>query len=149
MEPLHWPDFYQSEADEPQSFWKRLPFIGWLFSSSDYEAVINSVKEQLLARPKPSPGMWGDDLSRVKMARYLCSTVKEEYEWPNDHFIPDDPFEIVFQMPWDDLKIVEFVMRVEEDLDVNVPDEEAEMWGGTLGNIVDYLVAKQKQTTQN
>ncbi len=103
-----------------------MPLIGWLFSSSDYEPVINSVKEQLLARPKPDPNIWGNNSVRQEMGQYLCATLKEEYEWPNDHFIPEDPFDIAFQIPWDDLQIVEFVMRVEEDLEFEVKDEEAE-----------------------
>ncbi|HVF10411.1 MAG TPA: hypothetical protein VNA16_06400, partial [Abditibacteriaceae bacterium] len=60
-----------------------------------------------------------------------------------------DPFDIAFQVPWDDLQIVEFVMRVEEDLEFEVKDEEAQSWGGVLGDIVDFLVAKQEEAVRS
>jgi len=69
MKPLHWPDFYQAEPSELKSTWERLPLIGWLFSSSDYHPVINSVREQLLARPKPDRNVWGNDLARQEMGQ--------------------------------------------------------------------------------
>ena len=85
----------------------------------------------------------GDNPKRLEMARYLCLLIKEKYDWPNDHFIPNDPFDIVFQIPWDDLDIIEVIMRCEEDLEIEIKDEEAQEWGGALGDIVDFLVAKQ------
>ena len=143
MNPLRWPDFYQSESNKPKSFWENLPLIGWLFSRSDYEPIINNVKEQLLARPKLDPNVWGENLARQQMAAYVCKIVREEYEWPNDHFIPADLVEIVFQMPWDDLEIVAFMLLVEEDLELEISDKEAEEQSGTLGELVDFLVVKQ------
>jgi acyl carrier protein len=145
VEPLRWPEFYQARSEESKTFWQRLPLIGWLFASSDYEAVAKSIKEQLLARPKPDPHLWGDDPQHVQMAQYLCRVIQEEYEWPNDHFVPDDPCEIVFLLPWDDLEIVELVMRIEEELGFEVPDDEAEKWSGVLDDVVSFLVAKQQQ----
>lgn len=145
MEPLHWPDFYPAESAKPESIWEKLPLVGWWFSPSDFKPVIDNINEQLLARPKPDITVWGNDLTRQKMAQYICSTIKTEYGWPNDHFIPNDPVEIVFQFPWDDLELVEFVMRVEEYLKIEIKDEEAETWDGVLAGIVDFLIDKQEQ----
>jgi hypothetical protein len=121
-----------------------LPLIGWLFASYDYGPVIKSVTEQLLARPKPDPNIWGDSLARQQMAQYLCAALKQDYGWPNDHFIPDDPYDIAFQIPWDDLEIAEFVIRVERELKIKMKYEETETWGAVLGEIVDFLIAKQE-----
>ena len=133
--------------EQPQTILERLLLPGWWFhSSNNYQTTIRGIHKQLLARPKPLPGVWGDDPKRLQTARYLCGVLKEEYDWPNNHFIPDDPFDIIFQIPWDDLQIVEVVMRFEEDLKIKIEDKEAEKFTGTLGDIVAFLVDKQEQS---
>ncbi|RYG75021.1 hypothetical protein EON80_02020 [bacterium] len=149
MAPLHWPESYQPTPREPRSFWERLPLIGEWFEASDYPEVVPTLMGQLAARPKPDPTIWGDDPVRVEMALYLCNVVQQAYGWPNDHFLPEDPFEIVFLEPWDDLEIIECAMQVEEDLGLDLPDETVKEWGGTLGNVVDSLVAIQKSAHRN
>ncbi|MCW3097797.1 MAG: hypothetical protein JWL77_3415 [Chthonomonadaceae bacterium] len=75
----------------------------------------------------------------------MCKRIQEEYEWRNDHFLPGDPFDIVFLMPWDDLEIVEVIMECEDHLGIEIKNEDALAWSGTmLGNVVDTLLAKCK-----
>lgn len=126
---------------------EKLPFIGWWFSPSDMP-IIDNINDQLSARPKPDVTIWGKDLTRQKLAQYMCSTIKAEYKWLNDHFMPGDPLEILLQLPWDDLKIVEFVMQIEEDLEIEIKDEEVEAWDGTLADIVDFLIDKQERAAE-
>jgi len=40
-------------------------------------------------------------------------------------------------------------MRIEEDLEFKVKDEEAETWGSVLGDIVDFLVVKQVEAAKS
>ncbi len=35
-----------------------------------------------------------------------CKHLQRNYEWPNDHCVPEDPFDILILLPWDDLEIV-------------------------------------------
>ena len=48
---------------------------------------------------------------------------------------------VVMLMPWDDLDIVEFVMQLEEDFKIELPDDDTEKWR-TLGDIVDSVIAR-------
>jgi len=136
MRPLHWPIGYPLPAEA--SWWERLtnPY-------KNYSQVKRALDKQLEARLRPDPSVWGDDPLRVKIGLIVCRRVQQEYEWRNDHFLPDDPFEMVFLIPWDDLVIVELVMELEDDLDIKIENEVAEAWSGrTLGDVVDSLLAK-------
>src|SRR5207248_281522 len=53
---------------------------------------------QLLSRPE-CLGAWGDDPHRRELAQTLCQALARAKKWPNDRFIPDDPFEIAFFEP--------------------------------------------------
>ena len=72
------------------------------------------VDRQLFRRQKPSPARWGTDVSRIRIGQLICRVAKEQYGWSNDYFLPDDPFNIVFLVLWDDLDIVEVAMKIEE-----------------------------------
>ncbi len=144
MEPLHWPDQLQQHAQKPP-LWHRLPLVG-LYKPPNFSRAIEPVAEQLKTRQPPPPEVWGDDPARVNVAHYLCSAAQKRYQWPNDHFIPEDPFDVVFQIPFDDLEIVEMVLRFEEELKITISDEEAQQWADkTLGEVVDFLLRKTQK----
>jgi len=85
---------------------------------------------------------------RIRMGIVVCKKIQETYEWPNDHFLPEDPFDILMLMPWDDLEIVELVMALEEDLEIDIPNPEVEAWfGATLSTVVDRLMALEQRRT--
>jgi acyl carrier protein len=142
--PLQWPDFYT--PTERKSVWQRLPLIGWMFSAGlpGYTEVVEDLRQQIRERPEVDSARWGDDPLYQRVGQAVCKITREQYEWPNERFLPDDPVEIVFLMPWDDLEIVEVVMQLEEELGISIEDDEAETWGGTLGDFVERLGDKMR-----
>jgi hypothetical protein len=152
MEPLHWPDGYKVEQYVPKEWFEHLPFslvFFWLSKpvwvyKDRFQPVIIEVGKQLITRPEPSQSIWGSTPERVNMAQYVCAVIKDTYAWPNSHFIPEDPLDVVFQMPFGEVDLVECIVRLQEDLSINIQNKEAQQWSGKrLGNIVDFLLAKQ------
>ena len=141
MTPLQWPDFYQRPAPTPISWFAQL----WHGSCHQCSQVTEHLKRELIARSRPDALVWGEDPLRIRMGLLACKHIQRNYEWPNDHFVPEDPFDILILLPWDDLEIVELVMALEADLDMTIADSEVEAWVGTrLGNVVDRLLALDK-----
>src|SRR5438093_13788719 len=84
-----------------------IPIIGPMLApiNRQWAPTVEEIKEQLLGREIPTASTWGVDPLRVSIGNRIGRLIQEEYEWPNDHFIPDDPLDVVFLMPWDDLEI--------------------------------------------
>ena len=51
---------------------------------------------QMVGRPPIPEDTWGDDLGRCAAARTICEIIRDAFVWPNDRFIPADPFRCVF-----------------------------------------------------
>jgi hypothetical protein len=135
VRPLHWPTGFPLPA---QSSWLDRLFNPY----KSYTEVKKVLDAQLQARPRPDPSVWGDDPLRVRIGLLVCTRLLEEYEWRNDHFIPGDPFDIAFMIPWVDLEVGEVIMDLEGDLGIKIENEVAEAWSGrTLGYVVDTLLA--------
>jgi acyl carrier protein len=145
MQPLQWPDNFTPAA----SLWDWIPFLAWFSPrNARYAEVAEDIRRQLLQRQAPDPAVWGSDPVRLQTARSLCRWAQKQYAYPNDHFLPDDPFEIVFQMPWDDLEVVEFMICMEEAYDIAIADEECRRWR-TLGDVVDSLTIKVRELSRS
>ena len=120
MLPLHWPHDF-SPAINRTWCWGR----GF---GREYHRVVAHISGQLEARESPPETVWGTEPTRRSIAPRICHRIQELFEWPNDHFLPDDPIDILFLAPWDDLEIVELIMQTEEDFGIDIPDREAESW---------------------
>lgn len=135
MEPLHWPESF-SVSHKP---WYKMLFT----ADKQYKPTIDYVKRQLIERDKPDPAWWGNDPVRFKVAKQVCHRIQERYEWPNDHFIPEDPFDVLFLTPWDDLEVNEVILELEDDFRVHLSDAEVADWQGkTLAAVVDSVYSK-------
>jgi acyl carrier protein len=144
MTPLTWPDLLPQP--EPGSWVQQLFTSGSYYSN--LRKATEHVTKELLARSKPDPLLWGDDPRRIQIGALVCKCIQENYFWPNDHFLPEDPFDIACLLPWDDLDIVELVMSFEEVLDLTIDDAEVESWfGATLSTVVARLQALEKRRT--
>jgi hypothetical protein len=153
MESLHWPEGYKVEQYVPKEWFENWPFslvffwLGkplWIYKDR-FKPVIIEIETQLISRPKPSHAVWGTDQNRVKMAQDVCAIVKDIYGWPNDYFIPQDPFDVVFQMTFGEFELAECIVRFQEELSVNIGNQEAEKWSGkSMGDMVDCLLARRE-----
>jgi acyl carrier protein len=138
MKSLAWPDAFYQPA--PSSRLKR-----FFTPYANFAQVKEALDQQLRERPRPDPHLWGDDPVRVKTGSLLCKLIEETYQWPNDHFLPDDPFDIACLLPWDDLDIVELTMSLEENLDRTIEDAKVLSWAGaSLRGVVESLLDPQE-----
>jgi hypothetical protein len=65
--------------------------------------------------------------------------------WDSDSFIPDDPFWIVWGLPWGDLSEVEAIMEIEDQLAIELRDDDLRpMPDMTFGQVVDLLLNKME-----
>lgn len=79
------------------------------------------------------------------MAQYVCAVIKDVYGWPNDYFIPQDPCDVLLQLPFGEMELIECYLRFQRDLSIKIHKAEVWFWSRKrLDNIVDFLLAKQK-----
>jgi hypothetical protein len=69
-----------------------------LFHHCRGSGTVEVLAEQLAKRPSFPAGAWGSD-DRAAFAAGVGRIVADEVGWPNSHFLPDDPMEIVFYCP--------------------------------------------------
>ena len=101
------------------------------------------LEQQLSQRQCPSPLRWGPDSTHLRIGHLICRLAKKQYDWVNDYFIPDDPFDIVFLTPWDDLDLVIIAMDIEEELEISLePQEVYALCGGTVNDFVELVTSK-------
>ncbi|UCH36447.1 MAG: hypothetical protein JSV65_08865 [Armatimonadota bacterium] len=155
MTPLTWPSSFVPPPPEliplPPSpekrSWLRKLFELFPFRlisyGPEYCRAVDYIEKQLLARERPDPSRWGDGLLRVDIGQRVCELIKEAYNWPNDHFLPDDRLSVVFLRPWDyDMLTVETALALEEDFNISEDDAMTMIWTvKTLGEMVDRLIA--------
>ena len=60
--------------------------------------TVGQLAEQLRQRPSFPADAWGSD-HRAAFAAAVGRIIADELGWPNSHFQPDDPLEIVFYCP--------------------------------------------------
>jgi len=108
--------------------------------------VVDFIEEQLLARGPSDPSRWGDDPLRVRIGQLACKLIREEYDWPSDHFLPDDPLDVVFLVPWEDMQWVEMAMGLTIDLNIDADDAiRIAREATTLGDMVDTMIAHHQR----
>ena len=78
--------------DRFQSFLLGMPFIGPEHRTHMLLAA------QLQQRDETCLLAWGDACDRIRLARQVSGIIHKWLYWPNDFFIPEDPFEILV---WD------------------------------------------------
>ncbi len=125
---------------EPLSLpWKPHPWHSFSKARKDY-AHIN---RQLKARGPIPPSVWGDDPTRQRVGAIVAKICEDCNPWESDRFIPDDPFWIVWGLPWGDLSEVEAIIRIEEQLGIELRDGDLRpMPDMTFGQVVDLLLNK-------
>lgn len=100
-----------------------------------------SVCRQLETRKMPHPYIWGTDPLRIRIGQILSKVAQEAYHWPNDYFVPNDPFEIVYLMPWDEIEIKNISQRLEHELNIKLKISDLyELQGKTLSQFLDFLI---------
>lgn len=146
MKPLVCDALWTTRPSKAERWLKGFPIIGWAFASALEQArfrpMVRSIECQLRER-SDTAGQWGSDPKRREVSTSFRRLIAEEFGWPNDHFVPGDPFGIACWGHRDGMDNVSAVMRIEKEFCFQQPDFEWErLWlHGTLGEFVDQLMA--------
>ncbi len=150
MQPLQCPELFKIDENktEAEKFWSKIPFLGWGISGHLWdkrvEPIVEKVEQQLKARPKPPPSLWGTDEKKVALAQFICAKAGVHMGWPNDHFIPDDPMVVVFWVHQDALDVEFAIFAIEDEYDIKLKKEEINVWfKGNLGQMIDAIYTKE------
>jgi len=105
---------------------------------------VREIEAQLKGRPDTSRA-WADNPERQETAERICQLIRDDFNWPNDHFIPDDPLFIVWWAHTDGLDGSIAKLDVEKAFRVKLFDEDlVRLWhDGTLGDFVDFVLRVQ------
>jgi hypothetical protein len=134
--PLKWPEV-QCPASSDLELWPTY--------RTNEGIAVSGIEAQLLIRGKQDPTVWGDQL-KFCIALVVIGIVRRVYGWSVDWFIPEDPCEIVFRLPWDDLETVEICTDIEQRLHIRLADAELNAaFDRTLGDLVDLIVTSFKE----
>jgi acyl carrier protein len=149
MKPLAYEGFWTTQPSKTEKCLMWLPIIGWTFAAmleqARFQPMVRSIEQQLRDRPDTSQ-LWGAEPDRQRVSSTMRKIAQEECGWPNDRFIPADPLDIVLWGHKDGLDSVSAVMRIEKEFSFRFPDPGAERSRreGTLGELVDRLLAKER-----
>ena len=150
MKPLACDAFWTTQPSKTERCLMWLPIIGWtlaaMIEQARFHPMVRSIEQQLRDRPDTSQ-FWGADPRRQRVSSAIRKIAEKECGWPNDHFIPADPLDLVFWGHKDGLDDVSAVMRIEKEFGFDLPDSESERrrWQGTLGELVDRLIANERK----
>ncbi|HEY8751545.1 MAG TPA: hypothetical protein VIM11_26425 [Tepidisphaeraceae bacterium] len=143
--PLHDPPF---TVDPPSTFERLcwfIPLVGWTVAgtleSHRRTPKAQNIARQLAARPKAATAAaWGDDPIRIAMARNISRIIREEFHWPNAHFLPDDPLNLLMYTPGDGITPIACAFAMEKQLTLTLGPVTSVWWKMTLGQLVDHLL---------
>src|SRR5688500_16031283 len=144
----------------PPSWIERIlwffPIVGWWIAGLLWSGRMRVKKDQIAIqmqrRSQPTFAQWGDDPQRRQVAVVVSEALKEEFDWPNAHYLPDDPLsllifrddcesELVFVL--DDVEDRLNLKRLDYALPKTMPDENT-----TLGMLVDEIVKIQRASAR-
>ena len=149
LEPLTCPGLDESRETLVERIGLWIPIVGWVVAAAVHGArvrpFVRHIKTQLRSRPAFPADAWGDDENRGNLALWLCKAVKENMDWPNHHFHPDDPVALAFWSYADALDIRNLLMTIEDEISAKLTDADCEsLETMTLGEAVDFFLAKAK-----
>lgn len=111
-EALCWPNSFK-RATAFQQFFRDVPIIGLDARAHAF------ICRQLIGRSPDCSRVWDSDARSAKCLKELLRIISDVYCWPNDLFLPEDPCEIVFWCPRNDLKTAEAMMRISEKFELH------------------------------
>jgi hypothetical protein len=124
-----------------------IPLIGWSFvaalEKARFRPIIQEISGQLLARPD-TVEHWQASEKFKSLGQPLRSLIASEFGWPNDHFLPEDPFVIVFWAHRDGLDQVFVIQTIEKESGIEITaDDLKALWrDGTFGDFVKLIASR-------
>lgn len=88
LAPLQWPPD-MGELLRKKGFLLGIPFVG------PQEKIYRHICEQLLRRDTTYLDLWSPDAESRSLGADCARVIAKDMNWPNDYFIPEDPFAIL------------------------------------------------------
>jgi energy-coupling factor transport system substrate-specific component len=137
--PLRWPVDWDRLSD-----WQKvlvdMPIVG------AQARCAKAILHQLSLRNEDCLAAWsGFSPREIEFSRTISKIVQKHLGWPNDYFIPSDPFEIVIWDRHGDLAVVEVIANIEE---IAGSQEWSILQKKPYGEVVSMLAAEHKEKNQ-
>ena len=101
------------------------------------------IASQIQARTLSTHVAWGEDEPRRTVAAALCDAIREEFGWPNPHYLPDDPLRLVAWRRSADVELLFALHDLEGRLKVDaMPSADFDYDNATLADLVDAIVRR-------
>src|SRR5437868_6069385 len=108
MQPLKWPLDW-SKLTAWQRVTKDVPFVGVR------DRVFKEITAQMQQRAADSTEFWNQySTAELDVEQRIAIIAVEELGWPNSHFLPSDPFEIIMWDGTGDLATAAALDRIEK-----------------------------------
>ena len=145
-DPLSWPPDGLPPAKDFERKCRSIPIVGQLLAyrmeQHRLRQIAGRFRAQVRQRPPTDPKAWGDDPKRQQFAAFLADVIRDAGGWPNDHFIPSDPFSILC---WEHNTGMEYILvqlAVEEKIGREIQSEQFyRISNMSFGEAVDFLRA--------
>lgn len=144
MTPLRCPALETTRPSKTEQCLAWIPVLGWTLAraleQARFRPLVQSIKQQLRNRGDTSE-LWGPEPGRQRASATLRRILQEEFGWINDHFIPEDPLDIVCWAHRDGLDGASFITRLEQAFGISLTDADWERVShdGSLNDLLRLL----------
>ena len=120
-----------------------IPIVGWMVAGMIEKAKLHPAESAILKQIRDRKAAPRSDWSTPdakQIADRVARICQEQIGWPNSHFVPDDPFEIMIALRTGDLCEVEAIMALEEEFEIDFEKVEDDfLLKATFRDIVDWI----------
>lgn len=147
--PLHYPDNWPDIQPEQISRLYCIPVLNlllkWNIAFSKYSYAYREIYKQLEQRGSVPVEIWGNDLPRIYIAGILEKVAQQHIWCENVQFIPDDSFDIVYNLTIGDLCEVGALMELEDIFEQDIRSDEQfinSLYKANMYDAIDIFLAR-------
>jgi len=130
--PLQWPQSVANPTD-----WQKVLMGFWHFGPDIH--AYKQFRAEIAAREESCLECWMLT-ERERQARDLIvKIVAGIMDWPNAHFLPDDPMDILLQQEPLDLSAGETLVRIEAQFQISLPEDCHKLRLGEFVSLVEKM----------
>ncbi len=145
VEPLVEPPVAVAPACKLERWCWYFPFVGWtvagVLERERRTPRWDHIAHQLQTRTRDALDLWGDDRLRRSLAQAVARVIRDEFGWPNAHFIPDDRLDLLMYSAGNGLSPVACAFTLEKILVVTLGGVTCRWQNLTLGQLVDHILS--------
>ena len=141
--PLNFTD----SSNEQSTFWRKVDrYIGFHQLFADHKKKHDAISAQLTGRNEKVLELWDTYPPEKKALAFKIATIlKENLDWPNNYFIPTDPFGMILHDKYGDLPVEESVIEIENLIGKKIDDSIWQSFEKTnYSEVIDYLYSVKK-----